>query len=120
MFHLTDSLMSLWPFVQYSQCTSVCLRSPETLLCGVPPSESILKEQFSQEKSSLLLSIHNNSALISEKDLLVENLKSEVGIVLCDLPESWATPTTNPICLCFFSLIHAEFKPVQDLKNVWL
>lgn len=61
-------------------------------------SESTLKEQFSQEKSSLLQSIHNNSALISEKDLLVENLKSEVGIVSRDLPESW-TSASKPVCL---------------------
>lgn len=50
-------------------------------------SESTLKEQFSQEKSNLLHTIHNNSALILEKDLLVENLNSEVRVIFCFLPE---------------------------------
>lgn len=58
-------------------CHGVCLHS-----------ESTLKEQFNQEKSNLLQSIHKNSALNSEKDLLVENLKSEVGVVFCFLLES--------------------------------
>lgn len=74
-------------------------------------SESTLKEQFSQEKSSLLLSIHNNSALISEKDLLVENLKSEVGVVFCFLPESWAMSTADPVCL--FPLKASEVNAVK-------
>lgn len=43
-------------------------------------SESTLKEQFDKEKAALLQSIHINSALISEKDQQVENLRSEVGI----------------------------------------
>lgn len=41
-------------------------------------SESALKEQLDKEKAALQQSIHKNSALISEKDQQVENLKSEV------------------------------------------
>lgn len=41
-------------------------------------SESTLKEQLDKEKAALQQSIHKNSALISEKDQQVENLKSEV------------------------------------------
>lgn len=87
---------------QCSLCYGVCLHS-----------ETTLKEQFSKEKSSLLQSIHNNSALISEKDLLVENLKSEVGVVFSFLPESWGTSTTNPVCL--FPLAHTEVKAVKRI-----
>lgn len=43
-------------------------------------SESTLKEQFDKEKAALQQSIHKNSALISEKDQQVENLRSEVRI----------------------------------------
>ena len=45
---------------------------------GVFDSESTLKEQFDQEKATLQQSIHKNSALISEKELQVENLRREV------------------------------------------
>ncbi|XP_029294704.1 CAP-Gly domain-containing linker protein 1 isoform X5 [Cottoperca gobio] len=41
-------------------------------------SESTMKEQFDKEKAALQKSIHKNGALISEKDLQVENLKSEL------------------------------------------
>ncbi|XP_074493969.1 CAP-Gly domain-containing linker protein 1 isoform X7 [Sebastes fasciatus] len=40
--------------------------------------ESTLKEQFEKEKAALQKSIHKNSALISEKDQQVENLRSEL------------------------------------------
>lgn len=43
-------------------------------------SESTLKEQFDKEKATLQQSIHKNSALISEKDQQVENLRSEVRL----------------------------------------
>lgn len=43
-------------------------------------SESTLKEQLDKEKAALQQSIHKNSALISEKDQQVENLRSEVRI----------------------------------------
>ncbi|CAJ1068185.1 CAP-Gly domain-containing linker protein 1 isoform X5 [Xyrichtys novacula] len=42
-------------------------------------SESTLKEQFDKEKAALQQSIHKNSALVSEKDHQVENLKSELA-----------------------------------------
>ncbi|XP_068460998.1 CAP-Gly domain-containing linker protein 1 isoform X4 [Clinocottus analis] len=41
-------------------------------------SENTLKEQFDKEKAVLQQSIHKNSALISEKDEQVENLRSEL------------------------------------------
>ncbi|XP_031712144.1 CAP-Gly domain-containing linker protein 1 isoform X5 [Anarrhichthys ocellatus] len=41
-------------------------------------SGSTLKEQFDKEKAVLQQSIHKNSALISEKDQQVENLRSEL------------------------------------------
>ncbi|XP_068560112.1 CAP-Gly domain-containing linker protein 1 isoform X4 [Cebidichthys violaceus] len=41
-------------------------------------SESTLKQQFDKEKAVLQQSIHKNSALISEKDQQVENLRSEL------------------------------------------
>lgn len=41
-------------------------------------SESILKKQVDKEQATLQQSIHKNSALISEKDLQLENLRSEV------------------------------------------
>ncbi|XP_062418124.1 CAP-Gly domain-containing linker protein 1 isoform X4 [Pungitius pungitius] len=44
-------------------------------------SESTLKEQFDKEKSVLQKSIHKNSALISEKDQQVENLRSELVVL---------------------------------------
>lgn len=43
-------------------------------------SENTLKEQLEKEKAALQQSIHKNSALISEKDQQVENLRSEVRI----------------------------------------
>lgn len=43
-------------------------------------SESTLKEQLDKEKDALQQSIHKNSALISEKDKQVQNLRSEVRI----------------------------------------
>lgn len=43
-------------------------------------SASTLKEQFDDEKVALQQSIHKNGALIAEKEQLVQNLKSEVGI----------------------------------------
>ncbi|XP_059192358.1 CAP-Gly domain-containing linker protein 1 isoform X4 [Centropristis striata] len=42
-------------------------------------SDSTLKEAFDKEKASLQQSIHKNSALISEKDQQVENLRSELA-----------------------------------------
>uniref|UniRef100_A0A4W5NPK2 CAP-Gly domain containing linker protein 1 n=1 Tax=Hucho hucho TaxID=62062 RepID=A0A4W5NPK2_9TELE len=44
--------------------------------------ESTLKKQLDEEKASLQKSIHNSSALISEKDQELETLMSEVRIVL--------------------------------------
>ncbi|XP_045890442.1 CAP-Gly domain-containing linker protein 1 isoform X5 [Micropterus dolomieu] len=44
-------------------------------------SESTLKEQFDKEKAALQQSIHINSALISEKDQQVENLRSELAVL---------------------------------------
>ncbi|XP_041792248.1 CAP-Gly domain-containing linker protein 1 isoform X2 [Chelmon rostratus] len=44
-------------------------------------SESTLKEQYEKEKATLQQSIHKNSALISEKDQQVENLKSELAVL---------------------------------------
>ncbi|XP_076586254.1 CAP-Gly domain-containing linker protein 1 isoform X5 [Chaetodon auriga] len=44
-------------------------------------SESTLKEQFEKEKATLQQSIHKNSALISEKDQQVENLRSELAVM---------------------------------------
>ncbi|XP_062273009.1 CAP-Gly domain-containing linker protein 1 isoform X3 [Scomber scombrus] len=41
-------------------------------------SESTLKEQLDKEKAALQQSIHKNSALISEKDQEVENMRSEL------------------------------------------
>uniref|UniRef100_A0A667ZVX3 CAP-Gly domain containing linker protein 1 n=1 Tax=Myripristis murdjan TaxID=586833 RepID=A0A667ZVX3_9TELE len=41
-------------------------------------SESTLKKELDKEKANLQQSIHKNSALISEKDQELENLKSEV------------------------------------------
>lgn len=67
-------------------CESVYF-TPKTQLCCVFASKSTLKERFSQEKADLQQSIHKNSALISEKDLLVENLRSEVRIEHYNLSE---------------------------------
>ncbi|XP_070712165.1 CAP-Gly domain-containing linker protein 1 isoform X2 [Pempheris klunzingeri] len=44
-------------------------------------SESTLMEQFDKEKAALQQSIHKNSALISEKDQQVENLRSELAVL---------------------------------------
>uniref|UniRef100_UPI0037E7F1D5 CAP-Gly domain-containing linker protein 1 isoform X4 n=1 Tax=Semicossyphus pulcher TaxID=241346 RepID=UPI0037E7F1D5 len=44
-------------------------------------SESTLKEQFDKEKAALQQSIHKNSALVSEKDQQVENLRSELAVL---------------------------------------
>ncbi|XP_069555475.1 CAP-Gly domain-containing linker protein 1 isoform X4 [Brachyistius frenatus] len=44
-------------------------------------SERTLKEQLNKEKAALQQSIHKNSALISEKDQQVENLKSELAVL---------------------------------------
>ncbi|KAM9392460.1 CAP-Gly domain-containing linker protein 1 isoform 2-T3 [Pholidichthys leucotaenia] len=44
-------------------------------------SESTLKDQLDKEKAALQQSIHKNSALISEKDQQVENLKSELAVL---------------------------------------
>lgn len=49
-------------------------------LCCVFDSESTLKGQLDKEKAALQQSIHKNSALISEKDRQMENLKGEVRI----------------------------------------
>lgn len=43
-------------------------------------SASTLKGQFDEEKATLQQSIHKNGALIAEKEQLVQNLESEVGI----------------------------------------
>uniref|UniRef100_A0A3Q1CNA0 CAP-Gly domain-containing protein n=1 Tax=Amphiprion ocellaris TaxID=80972 RepID=A0A3Q1CNA0_AMPOC len=47
----------------------------------IKKSESTLKEQLDKEKAALQQSIHKNSALISEKDQQVENLKSELTVL---------------------------------------
>ncbi|XP_060894922.1 CAP-Gly domain-containing linker protein 1 isoform X6 [Labrus mixtus] len=44
-------------------------------------SESTLKEKFDKEKGALQQSINKNSALVSEKDQQVENLKSELAVL---------------------------------------
>uniref|UniRef100_A0A7N9AN25 CAP-GLY domain containing linker protein 1a n=1 Tax=Mastacembelus armatus TaxID=205130 RepID=A0A7N9AN25_9TELE len=44
-------------------------------------SESTLKEQLDHEKAALQQSIHKNSALISEKNQQVENLRSELSVL---------------------------------------
>ncbi|KAM4576946.1 CAP-Gly domain-containing linker protein 1 isoform 4-T4 [Odontesthes bonariensis] len=44
-------------------------------------SESTLKEQLKKEKATLQQAIHKNSALISEKDQQVDNLKSELAVL---------------------------------------
>lgn len=43
-------------------------------------SASTLREQFNDEKTALQQSIGKNSALIAEKEQLVQTLRSEVGI----------------------------------------
>ncbi|XP_041854486.1 CAP-Gly domain-containing linker protein 1 isoform X4 [Melanotaenia boesemani] len=43
-------------------------------------SESVSREHLNKEKAALQQSIHKNSALISEKDQQVENLKSELRV----------------------------------------
>lgn len=43
-------------------------------------SESNLKEQLDKEKDAIQQSIHKNSALITEKDEQIQNLRSEVRI----------------------------------------
>lgn len=52
------------------------------IFAGVFGSASTLREQFDAEKAALQQSIHKNSALITEKEQLVQNLRSEVGIKL--------------------------------------
>ncbi|KAM8865534.1 CAP-Gly domain-containing linker protein 1 isoform 4-T5 [Synchiropus picturatus] len=41
-------------------------------------SESSLKEKLDKQKTDIQMTVHKNSALISEKDQLVENLKAEL------------------------------------------
>lgn len=43
-------------------------------------SASTLREQFNDEKAALQQSMGKNSALIAEKEQLVQTLRSEVGI----------------------------------------
>lgn len=76
-------------------CCFLCLQwlyDAHSRLFFVFVSESNLKKELDKEKASLQQSIHKNSALISEKDQEVKNLRSEVR-VRCMMTQSEATFT---------------------------
>uniref|UniRef100_A0A8D3B403 CAP-Gly domain containing linker protein 1 n=1 Tax=Scophthalmus maximus TaxID=52904 RepID=A0A8D3B403_SCOMX len=66
-----------WPFTPF-YCFSVSQRFSWYFVFD---SESTLKEQLDKEKAALQQSVRKNSALISEKDQQVENLKSEMAVL---------------------------------------
>lgn len=72
MLFIINAIEHIWDsFLSWSDCVLYLI------LCV---SESTLKKQVDKEQTTLQQSIHKNSALISEKDLQLENLRSEVRI----------------------------------------
>lgn len=93
-------------------------------------SASTLKEQFDDEKVALQQSIHKNGALIAEKEQLVQNLKSEVGIKhagalknssrVFDSPVMRAFACCNLKKVCFpaqLAKLHGEGASVRSLQG---
>lgn len=74
---------TIWQNGAWSYCFSVSQRFSWYFVFD---SESTLKEQLDKEKAALQQSVRKNSALISEKDQQVENLKSEVRIACMMAP----------------------------------